>query len=89
MEVVNDRAHLEGGCTVDRVEQEGEWCEIPRGNILNVAADTMSICCISQCWWYANSKERRTMVRRTICRGRNLGEATRAIGEHQKLNLKS
>jgi len=84
VELAKERAHLDGECTEDKVEQEAAWCQEAMSSFLNATAKMIRICPNSKWWWNAHIKERRQAIGREKRRRWISEEATRAKAELQK-----
>jgi len=82
MELVKERADLDGECTEDEVEQEAACIQEAMSSFLNATAKKIRICTKLKRWWNADLKERRNAFGNER-RRRNLQEAPRAKGKPQ------
>jgi hypothetical protein len=89
MELVKGRAHPDGECTADEVEQEATWRQHVTISILNATAKKIMICARSNRLWNADFKARRKMGERQRRKRRTLEEAARAMAELQKPTMRS
>jgi hypothetical protein len=90
MELAKGRAHLDVACPEDEVEHKAMWGHETLRKVLDVTANTISICTKSKRWWNGDIKARRmTLGHEMRNRGRHSEEAGRAKAELRKSLRKS
>jgi hypothetical protein len=85
MELVNERARLDGECRANRVEQKAPWCQQAMSSVLKAPGKKISMCARLKTWWNADITERRRTVGRERRRRQNSEEAAWAKGKLQKV----
>jgi hypothetical protein len=83
MELAKERAHLDGECTGNEVEQEAASFQEAMGNILDARAKEIRIRAKSDRLWNADIRKKKVIGRDKRCR-RMLDEAAREKEELQK-----